>query len=134
MRADVATTEAAVLCQNGGPGVGPEVAEPCRRLSRAMAEHADTYAGRLVGLALAWSWAGGDEDKRRLAAERDRITAASLECNNARLAMIEGLNRDAASRDAARRSEAVALDDAASLDEPATCAKLVARAKAARLI
>ena len=134
MRADVATTEATLLCQNGGPGVGPEVADACRRLARAMAERADTYAGRLVGLALAWSWAGGDDDRRRLAAERDRVTAASLECNNARLAMIEGLNRDAASRDAARRAEAGTLEDAAALDEPATCAKLVARAKAARLL
>jgi len=134
MRADVATTEASFLCQNGSPGVGPEVADACRRLARSMAERADTYAGRLVGLALAWSWAASDDERRRLAGERDRVTATGLECNNAKLAMIEGLNRDAGSRAAARRAEIVALEEAAALDEPAACAKLVARAKAAKLI
>ncbi|MEO8487814.1 MAG: hypothetical protein ABI585_15920 [Betaproteobacteria bacterium] len=134
MRADVATTEATQLCQNGAPGVGVEVAEPCKRLARAMADHADTFGARLIGLALAWSWAGDDAERRRLAAERDRVTAASLACGEARLAWIERLNRDAASRDAARRAEAASLDDAATLDEPAACARWVARTKAANLI
>ena len=133
MRADVATTEAALLCQNGSPGVGPEVAAACRGLARSMAERADTYAARLVGLALAWSWAADDAERRRLVGERDRVTAASLECGSARLAMIEALNRDAASRDASRRTEAGLLEDAGPLDEPAACARLVARAKAAKL-
>jgi len=134
MRSDIATTEAALLCQNGAPGVGPEVTASCRKLARAMADRADTYAARLVGLGIAWSWSADDAERRRLAAERDRVAAASLECANARLAWIESLNRDAASRDAARRAEAGALDDAATLDEPAACTRLVARAKAARLI
>lgn len=134
LRADVATTEATLLCQNGAPGVAPEVGSSCKRLARAMADHADSYAARLVGLALAWSWAADEAERRRLAAERDRLTASSLECGNARLALIEGLNRDAVSRDAARRAEAGALEDALTLDEPAACARLIARARTAKFL
>jgi hypothetical protein len=134
MRGVLAVSEAMGLCRNGGPGVGPEVAEPCRRLARTMAERADTFAGRQAGLTLAYTWAGDDAERRGLAAERDRVAAASVECNVARLASIEALNRDAASRDASRRAEASALDDAGTLDEAATCVRIVARAKAAKLI
>jgi hypothetical protein len=134
LRADIATSEATLLCQNGAPGVGPDVAASCKRLARSMADRADSYAARLVGLALAWSWATDDGERRRLAAERDRLAAASLDCSNARLAWIETLNRDAASRDAARRAESAALEDAATLDEPSSCARAIERAKAAKLL
>ncbi|CAG0964968.1 hypothetical protein BURK1_00915 [Burkholderiales bacterium] len=133
-RADVATTEAATMCRRGAPGVDDEVEASCRALARTMAGRADTYAARLVGLALAWSWAPGDDERRRLSAERDRTEAASLQCGNAKLALIESLNRDAASRETSRRIQAAALDDAATKDEAAVCASLVARAREARLL
>ena len=134
LRSDVATSEATQLCQNGGAGVAPDVAGSCRKLARTMADRADSYGARLVGLALAWSWAADDAERNRLAAERDRLAASSLECGNARLALIEGLNRDAGSRAASRGAEVASLDDALTLDEPAACARLVARAKAAKLL
>ena len=134
LRSDVATSEATQLCQNGGAGVAPDVAGSCRKLARTMADRADSYGARLVGLALAWSWAADDAERNRLAAERDRLAASSLECGNARLALIEGLNRDAGSRAASRGAEVASLDDALTLDEPAACARLVARAKSAKLL
>ena len=133
-RGDIATSEATALCQRGGAGVGAEVEASCRKLARSMAERADTYAGRLVGLALAWSWAADDAERRRLADERDRASAASLACHGAHVALIEALNRDAASRAEARRLEAGAIDDAAKQGEPAACARLVAGAKQAKFL
>lgn len=134
LRSDVATTEATALCRRGAPGVGDEVEGSCRRLAATMATRADTYSARLVGLGLAWSWAPDDAERGRLAAERDRLTAASLDCSNAKLALIEGLNRDAGSREAARRIQADAVEDARTQGEPAVCARLVARAKEARFL
>jgi hypothetical protein len=133
-RADVATVEAAAVCRRDGPGVTPEVGEACRRLGRTMADRADTWEARQVGLAILWSWTDDAAARARLAAEREKIEAASLECNNARLALIEALNRDAASRAAARAIETGAIDDALKQDEPAVCAKLVARARQAKFL
>ena len=134
LRADVAATEAATMCQRGVPGVGPEMEPSCRRLARTMAERADTWSARLAGLSIAWSWAADEPERSRLAAERDRITASSLECNAAKLALIEGLNRDAATREAARRIQAAAIEDALTQGEPAVCARLVERAREARFL
>jgi len=133
-RADVATVEAATVCRRDGPGATPEVGDACRRLGRTMADRADTFEARQVGLAILWSWTDDAAARARLAAEREKIEASSLECNNARLALIEALNRDAASRAASRAIEVGAIDDALKLDEPAACAKLVARAREARFI
>lgn len=134
LRADVAATEAATMCQHGAPGVGEEVQGSCRRLARTMAERADTWSARLVGLAIAWSWATDDAERARIAAERDRVSASSLECSSAKLALIEGLNRDAGSRETARRIQASAIEDAQDHGEPAVCAKLVERAREAKFI
>ena len=134
LRADVAANEAATMCQRGAPGVGEEVEGSCRRLARTMAERADTWSARLVGLAIAWSWASDAAEQGRVAAERDRVSASSLECNGAKLALIEGLNRDAGSREAARRIQASAIEDATTLGEPAVCAKLVERARDAKFL
>lgn len=133
-RADVATVEAATVCRRDGPGATPEVGDACRRLGRTMADRADTFEARQVGLAILWSWTDDAAARARLAAEREKIEASSLECNNARLALIEALNRDAASRAASRAIEVGSIDDALKLDEPAACAKLVARAREARFI
>jgi hypothetical protein len=62
------------------------------------------------------------------------VSASSLECNGAKLALIEGLNRDAGSREAARRIQASAIEDATTLGEPAVCAKLVERARDAKFL
>ncbi len=134
LRADVAVAEAATMCQRGQPGVGVEMEPACRRLARTMAERADTWSARLAGLWIAWSWASDDAERSRLAAERDRLAASNLECNGAKLALIEGLNRDAGSREAARRIQAAAIEDALTQGETAVCAGLVARAKEARLL
>ena len=134
LRADVAANEAATMCQRGAPGVGEDVEGSCRRLARTMAERADTWSGRLVGLAIAWSWAPDEDERRRISAERDSVAAQSLSCNGAKLALIEGLNRDAGSRESARRIQASAIEDARTLGEPAVCAKLVARAKDAKFL
>lgn len=133
-RGDIATVEAAAVCRRDGPGMTPEAGEACRRLARMMADRADTWEARAVGLAILWSWTDDPAARTRLASERDKMEASSLECNNAKLALIEALNRDAASRAAARAIESGAIDDALKLDEPAACAKLVARAREARFL
>lgn len=133
-RADVGTVEAAVVCRRDGQGMTPEAGEACKRLARTMADRGDTWEGRRVGLAMLWSWTDDPAARTRLAAERDKLEAASLECNNAKLALIEALNRDAASRAAARAIEAGSIEDALKLDEAAACAKVVARARDAKLI
>jgi hypothetical protein len=134
LRSDVATVEFATVCRPDAAGVVPEVGEHCRRLARTMADRADTYEARMVGLAIAYSWSGSDDERKRLAAERDRVVAAALECGNAKLAVIEILNRDAASRSLARDIEAGVVSDSAAMSDPASCARVVARAKAAKLI
>ncbi len=134
LRADVAANEAAAMCHRGAPGVGEDVAGSCRRLARTMADRADTWSARLVGLAIAWSWAPDDAERGRVSAERERVSASSLECNNAKLALIEGLNRDAGTREAARRIQAGAIDDALTLGEPGACAKLVERTKEGKFL
>ena len=134
LRSDVATVEFATVCKPGASGLLPEVADHCRRLARTMADRADTYEARMVGLGMAYSWAGNDDERKRLAAERDRVYAAAMECGNAKLAIIETLNRDAASRALARDIEAGTVSDAATMSDPASCARIVARAKAAKLI
>ena len=132
LRADVATVEFATVCRRDG--ALPEIADACRRLARTMADRADTYEARMVGLGMARIWAGGDDERNRLATEHDRALAAALECSNGKLAIIESLNRDAASRARARELEVGALDDSATMGEPAACARIVARAKAAKLL
>jgi hypothetical protein len=133
LRSDVATVEFATVCRPEAASV-PEVGDHCRRLARTMADRADTYEARMVGLAMAYTWSGSDDERRRLAAERDRVVAAALECGNAKMAVIEILNRDAASRSLARDIEAGVVSDSATMSDPASCARIVARAKAAKLI
>lgn len=133
-RSEVATVEAAIVCKRDGDGGTPELGDACRRLARTIADRADTWEARQVGLAILWSWTDDPAARERLAGERGKVEAASLECSRARLALIEALNRDAASRAAARAIEAAAIEDAARQDEPAACGKLVARARDAKLL
>ena len=133
-RANVATAEAAAVCRHDGPAATPEHGDACRHLARSMADRADTWEAREVGLAILWSWTGDAAERSRLAAERDALEASSLSCNRARLALVEALHRDAGSRAAARVIELAAIDDAAKLGEPAACAQLVARARDAKFL
>ena len=133
-RSDIATVEAATICKRDTSGVLPEQGDACRRLARTMADRADTYEARMVGLALAYSWTDASDERARLAAERDRMSAGALECSGAKQAVIESLNRDAASRARAREIEDGVLADAATMGDPAACARLVARVKAAKLL
>lgn len=133
-RADIGTVEAAAVCRRDVPGATPELGGDCRRLARTLADRADTWEARQVGLAILWTWTDDATARTRLAAERDAVEASNLACNRARLALIEALNRDAASRAAARAIEARAIDDARALGEPAACAKLVERAREAKFI
>jgi len=133
-RADIATVESALVCRRDAPGMTPDAGDACRQVARTMADRADTFEARRVGLAILWSWTDDPAARARLAAERNALEATGLACRRAELAMIEGLNRDAGSRAAARAIETGALEDALSLDEPSACAKLVARAKEARFL
>ena len=76
------------------------IAASCRRLARAMADRADTYAARWSdsasrGAGRPTTPSGGGSPPSAIAWRRRASSAAG-----ARLAMIESLNRDAASRDA----------------------------------
>lgn len=133
-RAGVGTVESALLCRRDGPGMTPDVGESCRRVARTMAERADTFEARSAGLAILWNGTDDPAARTRIAAQRDQLEAARHACRSAELAMIEGLNRDAGRRAAARAIEAAALDDARERGEPAACATLVAKAREARFL
>jgi len=79
-------------------------------------------------------WATSEDERKRLAAEHDRVYAAAQACGSAKLAVIESLNRDAASRALARDIESGVVADSATLGDPAVCDRVVTRAKAAKLI
>jgi len=130
LRSDVGTVEFATICR---PDV-PDVGDHCRRLARTMADRADTFEARMVGLGMARLWATSEDERKRLAAEHERVYAAAQACGGAKLAVIESLNRDAASRALARDIESGVVADSATLGDPAVCDRVVTRAKAAKLI
>jgi hypothetical protein len=133
-RSDIASAEAARICQRGGAGIDDAAALACRALARTMATRGDTWAARQAGLELARGWIVDRTEHQAIAAEAERVAAGEIACRATRVALLGRLADDAAVRARARGVEVAALDAAATEPEPVVCARRIERARAAALL